>query len=162
MFGFTCLVFKTTCIDRRIPLREGAFPFTRTALFPPLDKRNARDEAKGLRITSERHIVGLGARCLSRINRGQDSHQQPSIRGGFKPLLVGIPSSRRCGLHSHMTSSLMISKSDVYIVIAIALTRVVGKAYQRGGGWYASCVVESRSKEYTLSIPRWRGITIVC
>ena len=47
----------------------------------------------------------------------------------------------------------MISKRAVYIVIAIALTRVVGKAYQQGGGWYASCVIESGSKEYTLSIP---------
>ena len=53
IFGFTCLVFKTTCIDRRIPLREGAFFFTRIALFPPLDERNTRDKAKGLRITSE-------------------------------------------------------------------------------------------------------------
>ena len=61
IFEFTCLVFKTTCIDRRIPLREGAFPFTRTMLFPRLDKRNTRDKAKGLRITSERHIgEGLG------------------------------------------------------------------------------------------------------
>ena len=48
IFGFACLVFKTTCIDRRIPLRGGAFFFARTALFPPLDKRNTRDKAKGL------------------------------------------------------------------------------------------------------------------
>ena len=56
----TCLVFKTTCIDRRIPLREGAFFFTRRTLFPPLDKRNTRDKAKGLCITSERHIPSAG------------------------------------------------------------------------------------------------------
>ena len=68
------LVFKTTCVDREIPLREGAFFFARTMLFLPLDKGNARDEAKGLRITLERHIGELGVRCLSRINRGQDSH----------------------------------------------------------------------------------------
>ena len=73
IFGFTCLVFKTTYIDRGKPLREGAFSFTRTALFLPLDKRNTRDKAKGLRITSERHIGELGVRCLSRINRGQGS-----------------------------------------------------------------------------------------
>ena len=48
IFGFTCLVFKTTCIDRRKPLREDAFSFTRRTLFPPLDKRNTRDKAKGL------------------------------------------------------------------------------------------------------------------
>ena len=46
--GFTCLVFKTTCIDRGKPLREGAFSFTGTALFPPLDKRNTHDKAQGL------------------------------------------------------------------------------------------------------------------
>ena len=43
-----CLVFKTTYIDRRNPLREGAFFIARTALFPPLDKRNTRDKAKDL------------------------------------------------------------------------------------------------------------------
>ena len=32
----------------RIPLREGAFFFMRRTLFPPLDKRNTRDKAKGL------------------------------------------------------------------------------------------------------------------
>ena len=55
MFGFTCLVFKTTYIDRGKLLRDGAFFFTRTMLFPPLDKRNTRDKAKGVRITSEGH-----------------------------------------------------------------------------------------------------------
>ena len=42
------MVFKTTYIDRGKALREGAFPFTGTALFPPLDKRNTRDKEKGL------------------------------------------------------------------------------------------------------------------
>ena len=76
MFGFTCLVFKTTYIDRRIPLREGAFFFTRRTLFPPLNKRNTRDGAKGLCIPSERCIGELGVQCLSIINRGQDYRQQ--------------------------------------------------------------------------------------
>ena len=70
IFGLTCLVFKTTYVDAEKPLREGAFSFTRRTLFPPLDKRNTRDKAKGLRITSERHIGELGVRCLSTINRG--------------------------------------------------------------------------------------------
>ena len=48
IFGFTCLVFKTTYIDRGKPLREGAFFFTRTMLSPPLNKRNPRDKAKGV------------------------------------------------------------------------------------------------------------------
>ena len=56
IFGFTCLVFKTTYIDAGKPLREGAFFFTRTMLFPSLDKRNTCDKAKGLRITSEGYI----------------------------------------------------------------------------------------------------------
>ena len=47
------------------------FSFTSMALFPPLDKRNTRDKAKGLRITSERYIGELSARCLSTISRGR-------------------------------------------------------------------------------------------
>ena len=56
IFEFTCLVFKTTCVDIGKALREGTFFFTRTMLFPPLDKKNTRDKAKGLRITLEGHI----------------------------------------------------------------------------------------------------------
>ena len=58
-------VFKTTYIDRGKPLREGAFFFTRTMLFPPLDKKNTINKAKGLCITSERHIGELGADALA-------------------------------------------------------------------------------------------------
>ena len=76
IFGLTCLVFKTTYIDRGKALREGAFSFTRTMLFPPQDKRNTRDKAKGLCVTSERHIGELSVRCLSTLNRSQDSRTQ--------------------------------------------------------------------------------------
>ena len=79
IFGFTCLVFKTTYIDREKPLREGAFFFTGTVLFPPLDKRNTRDKAKGFRIASERHSGEMSARCLSTLNREQDYRQQSHI-----------------------------------------------------------------------------------
>ena len=48
-----CLVFKTACIDREKPLREGAFLFARRTLPPPLNKRNTCDKAKDLCITSE-------------------------------------------------------------------------------------------------------------
>ena len=48
-------------------------------LFPPLDKRNTRDKAKGLCITSERYIGELGVRSLSTLSRGQDSRQQSPI-----------------------------------------------------------------------------------
>ena len=72
IFGFTYLVFKTTCIDRRKPLREGAFFFTRRMLIPPLNKRNTRDKAKGLCITSGRPIGGLGVRYLSALNLSRE------------------------------------------------------------------------------------------
>ena len=39
---------RTTYIDAEMPLWEGAFFLTRTILFPPLNKRNTRDKAKGL------------------------------------------------------------------------------------------------------------------
>ena len=48
IFGFTYLVFKTRYVDRGKSLREGVFFFTGTALFPPLDKKNVCDKAKGL------------------------------------------------------------------------------------------------------------------
>ena len=57
-------------------LREGAFFFTRTKLFPPLDKRNTRDKAKDLCISSESYIRELGVRYLTTLNSGQDSRQQ--------------------------------------------------------------------------------------
>ena len=61
--GLTCLVFKTMCVDRRIPLREGTF-LNENDTFPPLTKRNIRDKAKGLCITSARYIGALGVRYL--------------------------------------------------------------------------------------------------
>ena len=81
------MVFKTTCVDRRKPLRESAFFFTRIVLFPPLNKRNTRDNVKGLCISLEKHIGELGVRCLSALNRGQDSRQQA---------LVEAPRERAC------------------------------------------------------------------
>ena len=63
----------------RISLREGAFFFVRRTLFPPQDKRNTRDKAKSLCITSERDIGELDMQCLSTINRGQHSRQQSHI-----------------------------------------------------------------------------------
>ena len=82
IFGLTCLVFKTTYIDAEKPLRDGAFSFTRRTLFPPLNKRNTRDKARSLCITSERHIGELGVRCLSTINREQDSAAPVSLDVG--------------------------------------------------------------------------------
>ena len=77
MFGFTCLVFKTTYIDRGKPLREGAFSSTRRILFPPLDKRNTLAiRQRACLTTSERHIGELAARYLGTLNRGQDYRQQ--------------------------------------------------------------------------------------
>ena len=84
----TCLVFKTTYIDGGKPLREGTFSFTRRTLFPPLNKRNTHDKAKGLCSTSERYVGELGVRCLSTLNRGQYSRQQSHIDLPLIPLLV--------------------------------------------------------------------------
>ena len=56
------------------------FFFMRRALFSPLNKRNTRDRAKGLRTSSERHIGELGVRCLGTLNSGQDSRQQSRLR----------------------------------------------------------------------------------
>ncbi|KXB71247.1 hypothetical protein HMPREF3185_02054 [Porphyromonas somerae] len=56
--------------------------------FPPLNKRNTRDKAKGLCITSERHIGELGMRHLSNLNnRGRDSQQQSHIGLPLVPIL---------------------------------------------------------------------------
>ena len=108
IFRFTCLVFKTTCVDRRIPLREDAFSFARRILFPLLDKRNTRDKAKGLRITSERDIVRLGVRCLSTINSGQDSRQQTHLG-------VHHDSIGGCG-----ASPLRVTPSDVLLMPSLS------------------------------------------
>ena len=40
----------------------------RRTLSPPLDKRNTRDKAKGLRITTEGHSRELSVRYLSTLN----------------------------------------------------------------------------------------------
>ena len=52
---------------------KALFSSRERCFFPPLNKRNTREKAKGLRITSERHIGELGVRCLSTLKRGQDS-----------------------------------------------------------------------------------------
>ena len=93
IFGFTCLVFKATYIDRGKPLGEGTFFFTGMALFPPLNKRNTCDKARSLRITSEGYIGELGARCLSTIHREQDSPATVSHRSARWPIQVALPPS---------------------------------------------------------------------
>ena len=64
------------------------------ALFPPLNKRNTCDKAKGLCSTSERYVGELGVRCLSTHNRGQYSRQHSHIGFPLIPLLV-------CPLHQY-------------------------------------------------------------
>jgi len=48
-------------------------------LFLPLNKRNTRDKAKGLCITSERPIGELGVRCLSTLKM-EDRTRGSSIK----------------------------------------------------------------------------------
>ena len=69
IFGFTYLVFKTTCIDRRIPYGKALFS-SREGHFSLRWIRGIRAIRRraGL-ITSERHIGELGVRYLSTLNR---------------------------------------------------------------------------------------------
>ena len=63
-------------------------------LFPPLDKRNTYDKAKGLCVSSERYVGELGVRYLSTLNRVQDSRQQSHPwRSVDEGLAVCAPSS---------------------------------------------------------------------
>ena len=73
------MVFKTTCVDAENPLRESAFSFTRRTLFPPLDKRNTRDKAKGLsdHFGEVYRVAGRAMPCT--LNRGRNSRQQALI-----------------------------------------------------------------------------------
>ena len=105
-----CLAFKTTCIDAEKPLREGAFFFTRRALFLPLGKKNTRDKAKGLRVASERYIGKLGVRCLSTLNRAQDSRQQyPHRMRRREGEIASRPSRLRYFYPTGWRSSLLLS-----------------------------------------------------
>ena len=57
------------------------------ALFPSREQHFSLRRIRGIlairrrekRITSERHIGELGVRCLSTLNRGQDSRQQSQV-----------------------------------------------------------------------------------
>ncbi|KXB76456.1 hypothetical protein HMPREF3185_00465, partial [Porphyromonas somerae] len=60
----------------------------------PLDKKNTRDKARGLRVASERYIVGLSVRCLSTLNRGQGSAATASrerMQGALLRGAKGLP-----------------------------------------------------------------------
>ena len=59
-------------------------------LFPPQDKRNTCDKAKGLCINSERYIVRLGVLYLGTLNNTQDSRQQSPIGSPSKRIVVYI------------------------------------------------------------------------
>ena len=80
----------------------------RRTLSFPLDKRNTRDKAKGLRITLERDIVGLGVRCLSTINSRQDSRQQAHLGLHYDPI-------EGCG-----ASPLRVTPGDVLLMPALS------------------------------------------
>ena len=67
-------------------------------LFPPLDKRNTHDKAKGLCVSSERHIGELGTRYLSTLNRVKDSRQSLVRRDRpMKVLQCMLRPLLRCG-----------------------------------------------------------------
>ena len=68
----------------------------RRTLFPPLDKRNTRDKAKGVRISSAKHIGELGVRHLSTLNIEDRTHGNSRIqrvcRDSIKEKPHGLPS----------------------------------------------------------------------
>ena len=70
-----CLVFKTTYIDRRKALWEGAFPLTRMMPFLRRIRGIRAIRRRACVTTSERYIGELGMRCLSTLNRVQDYRQ---------------------------------------------------------------------------------------
>ena len=109
------LVFKTTCVDREKPLREGAFSFTEMALFPPLDKRNTRDKAKGVRITSERRIGEPGVQYHSKWradSKATVSDDEPIGIGQIQhPPLYTLHEGHSGGRGEEVTSSLRSGKS---------------------------------------------------
>ena len=111
----TCLVFKTTCIDRGKPLREGAFFFTRRTLFPPLDKRNTHDKAKSVRITSERCIGEPDVRYLSKWRAGLGATVSDDERIGIgqiqHPPLCTLHEGHSGGRREEVTSSLRSGRS---------------------------------------------------
>ena len=141
IFGFTCLVFKTTCIDAGIPLWAGAFSFTGTALFPPLDKRNTRDKEQGLVYHLGEVYRGLGVRYLSTLNRGQDSRQQSQVarrtelrarRRGWLMLSADFASCESEPPRGGCSPSfVLICRCDmgdrVVLILSISHTEVAGK-----------------------------------
>ena len=147
----TCLVFKTTCIDRRIPLHEGAFFFARTMLFLPLNKKNTCDKSKGLRITSERHIVELGVRYHSKWRAGLAatvSDDEPIGIGQIQhPPLYTLHEGHSGGRGEEVTSSLRSGKSLRGLSCVASLGRSAGghsprrsSAYQGGYSHSAGAV----------------------
>ena len=107
----TCLVFKTSCVDREILLRECAFSFTRRTLFPSQNKRNMRDKAKGLCITSERCVGELGVQCLSTLNVGPDSMQQSYIGSPANLYRFVFPPPPSYSPHSISVGQMMLHPS---------------------------------------------------
>ena len=96
---------------------------------------------RGLCITSERHIGELGVRCLSTINRGQDSRQQSQVarrtelrarrrgrlmRSADFALCESEPPRGGCTL-----SFVLICRCDmgrrVVLILSISHTEVAGK-----------------------------------
>ena len=112
----TCLVFKSTCIDKGKPLCKDAFLFTRRTLFPPLNKRNTRDEAKGLCITSERYIGELGVQYHSKWRAGLTAtvfDDEPIGIGQIQhPPLYTLHEGHSGGRGEEVTSSLRSGRSQ--------------------------------------------------
>ena len=127
------MVFKTTCVDRRISLREGAFFFTRMTLFLPLNKRNAHDKAKGLYISSERYIGMLDVRCLSTEKR--HSHRMPKSEFYGNVLCIGL--GLRLSIQAIATISLRYSADEPLVSLPSGIGVADLEDSRGGAGAYA-------------------------
>ena len=111
----TCLVFKTTCVDKDKPLREGAFSFKGIALFPPLNERNTRDKGRACVATLERHIGRLGVRYHSKWRAGLAAtgfDDEPIGIGQIQhPPLCTLHEGHSGGRGEEVTSSLRSGRS---------------------------------------------------
>ena len=73
------LVFKTTCIDTEYHYGKVLFPSQEQHFSLRWIREILAIRRREKRITSEGYIGELGVRCLSTINRGQDSAATVSI-----------------------------------------------------------------------------------
>ena len=79
IFGFTYLVFKTTCIDTENHYGKVLFSSREWHFYLRWIRGIRAIRRRACLSTLKRYIGELGVRCLSTLNRVQDSRQQSPI-----------------------------------------------------------------------------------